>query len=166
MSHDTLSKDLKHAAKHAAAMAKDAGQDAMDDLKDSAKDLTSRTTEAAATLRDTASDRLESAGETLANGSAHLAKSLRNAADAEDGTLRASALDLAAEGASRVSETLRGKNLGALMSDVQGFARRNPAVFAAGAAIAGFALARVLQGPSSQQTTAKLDRTPETPPRA
>jgi len=167
MTHENLGKDfhgkdlkdaattLKDSATAAAATAKAAGESALHDLQDRAADLKSRATDAAATLRTQAEDRIAAAGETLAEGSDRLAQSLRQAAADDKSPLRAQVLNTVAGGVSEMTETLRGKSLGALAADVQGYARRNPAVFVAGAAIAGFALARVLRASASTPGTAQ-----------
>lgn len=166
MTPEILGKDLKDAAKDTAAALKDSavaaahaakgvGQDALHDLKDRAADLKSRAADTTENLREQAQDRIAAAGETLADGSDRLAKSLRQAASDDKSPLRAQVLNTVAGGVSDVSDTLRNKSLGTLVADVQGFARRNPAVFVAGAAIAGFALARVLRSSTPTPNTAQ-----------
>jgi hypothetical protein len=62
------------------------------------------------------------------------------------------ALTSAADGIEQFSSTLKDRDLPSLLSEVENVARRNPALFAAGCAVAGFALVRFLK--SSSRDTA------------
>jgi hypothetical protein len=62
------------------------------------------------------------------------------------------ALTSAADGIERFSSTLKDRDLPSLLSDVEDTARRHPALFAAGCALAGFALVRFLKS-SSRDTS-------------
>lgn len=97
-------------------------------------------------LRDAAADRIEGAKDALSETGDRLAETLRKAADA--GAARAEAaqtkvMTAVADGATAVADTFRDRKLGDLVGDVHDLARRHPAKFAVGAAIAGFALARL-----------------------
>lgn len=60
------------------------------------------------------------------------------------------ALTSAADGIERFSSTLKDRDLPSLLSEVEDTARRHPALFAAGCALAGFALVRFLKSSSRE----------------
>lgn len=75
-----------------------------------------------------------------------MADGLRSAAsDAPDDSLRARSLNLLAGGISDMAQGLNGQNLGSMFQDARAFARRNPGICALGAAVAGFALLRMIR---------------------
>lgn len=128
-------------AGHAADL-KDTGKAALHDIKARAGDV-------AATMREGLEARADVARDSLAEGGKRLAESIRTAAgDPNAGTIQAKVLDVVADNVAQMSDRLRGRDLRSLMDDVQGFARRSPAVFVAGAAVAGFAMARFLRASS------------------
>ncbi len=110
-------------------------------------DIVTRATDTVASvagsLRETAAERTEAARDELAEQGQKFAASLRAAA-ADHGTdsLQGRVLGAVAGTVDDLSDGLRGQSIGALVTEAQSFARRNPGVFVAGAALAGFALAR------------------------
>ncbi len=64
------------------------------------------------------------------------------------------ALSSAADGIERFSSTLKDRDLPSLLSEAEGVARRNPALFAAGCAVVGFALVRFLQSSNRDRSYA------------
>lgn len=119
--------------------AMETGKAALDEIKTRAGDV-------AATMKDGLEERADLAKDSLADGGKRLADSIRTAAgDPDSGSMQAKVLDLVATNVADMSERLRGRDLQSIMTDVQDFARRNPAAFIAGAAVAGFAMARFLR---------------------
>jgi ABC-type transporter Mla subunit MlaD len=78
------------------------------------------------------------------------AKAIRTAAQelSDSSPQIADRMRAAATGVDRLSDNIHGKNVGALLSEATEFARSQPAVFFAGAVIAGFALSRFLKSRS------------------
>lgn len=72
-----------------------------------------------------------------------MASNLRDAAHQGGGGVQAKVLETMANGVSAVSDQLAEHDLRELVDDVTSFARRNPAIFIAGAAMAGIVLARL-----------------------
>lgn len=119
--------------------AMETGKAALDEIKTRASDV-------AATMKDGLEERADVAKDSLADGGKRLAESIRTAAgDPNSGSMQAKVLDLVATNVADMSDRLRGRDLQSILTDVQDFARRNPAAFVAGAAIAGFAMARFLR---------------------
>lgn len=77
----------------------------------------------------------------------HLAQGVRRSADNFDDEQAwvKQGLSTAADSLERFSSTLRDRDLGDLMSEAEGMARRHPVVFATACAVAGFALVRFLK---------------------
>ncbi len=73
-----------------------------------------------------------------------VARSLRNAAESldEDQQWLSGYFRRAAESLDRISHTIEERDLGSLVRDIEGLARRQPALFIGGAVAMGFALAR------------------------
>lgn len=95
-----------------------------------------------------ARDKLDQQRHTAADGLGDVAAALRDAAerrrrDGDDGFARLTAT--AADGLDRLSGTLHDKDLGAMLRDVDAFARRQPAAFFGLAVVAGFAAVRLLK---------------------
>ncbi len=72
-----------------------------------------------------------------------MASSLRDAAHQGGGGVQAKVLETMANGVSAMSDQLAQHDMRELMDDVTSYARRNPAIFVAGAAVAGLVLARL-----------------------
>lgn len=103
-------------------------------------------------LKAGASAKAEEVRGTIAEEGERMASSLRDAAQ-QGGGMQSRVLETMANGVSAVSDTIRQHDVQTLMSDVTSFARRNPALFVAGAAAAGLVLARLASqaGRSSDQ---------------
>lgn len=94
--------------------------------------------------RDTVRESADGAAEMAAGRSAQAGEALRDAAGRMgDDPALSSAMLMAADRLDSLSSSLRGQDLGSLYRRVETFARREPGLFLAGAAIAGFALARL-----------------------
>lgn len=107
-------------------------------IKDSASTLIDRGKEAAAETVEKGAERAKSSADSAANA-------LRRAADDVEGDNRwiGSALRKSAEGIERATASLEGGDLSRSLDDLNGFARRNPAIFLGVSLALGFALARV-----------------------
>ena len=143
--NSTKIKDALAAADHAAQQAADQASQ----LTEDAQDVLARAENGFAELREGAAATFANAKATLADGGDRLAHALRGAADQ---TQEASArvFDAAASGVSAATDRLRGNGLTELVDSTRDLARRNPIAFAAGAAVVGFALARLLQGSAAK----------------
>jgi len=138
------------------AMADDAARfadRAADDMKSAAKDSGSEflvhASDAVSALKDAASAGIDGARETFAATGERIADNLRASAH-QAGEMRSKLADVVAGSVNDVANALRQRNMGELVADVQEMARRNPGLFMAGAAVAGFAAARFLRSSSRQ----------------
>lgn len=133
----------KKTASHAADLAKDA-------VRNLASDVASQAADTAAAVRDSAVERLDDARDALSESGDRLAETLRRAAEEPvAGSMQARVLSAVAGGVSSAASTLRDRSVSEIVADVRALARRNPGAFAAGAAVAGFALARFLRASSA-----------------
>lgn len=83
--------------------------------------------------------------EGIAEHGLRFAQNLRDAAGSQKAdSFQGRLLEIVASGVSDLSENLRDRNLSSLLSQAEGIARRNPTIFVAGAAAAGFAVTRYL----------------------
>lgn len=74
------------------------------------------------------------------------AESIRNAGrEFGDDSYQARAADYLASNLQQAADVIRSKDLGTMVDDISTFARRNPGVFLGGAAVLGFAAARLLK---------------------
>lgn len=140
--------DGQTTAKQMAASAMDQAAATATMVKDRATDFASeasaKVAETAASVRDTVSEKADAATDAIANEGHRLARNLRTAASDRAETVQGRVLDVVAGGVESVSDSLRERTLGGIFGDVQAYARRNPGAFVAGAAVAGFVLARFL----------------------
>ncbi len=135
--------DTAHAARETVSNAVDMTKDA---AQNAAAHVTSHAAAAASTLRDAAVDQIDNARDALGDSGDRLAETLRRAAEEPAaGSMQARVLSAVAGGVSSAADTLHNRSVSDIAADVRELARRNPAAFAAGAAIAGFALARFLR---------------------
>jgi hypothetical protein len=137
-------------AKHIAASAVDTATDAGRTVAAGVKTHASETLE---TVKDAAVEKAGVARDSLVDAADRLADQLEAEASDVDG-VSARVLTGLASGVTTVSDRLRGRNLGDLLADAQDYARRNPATFAVGAAVAGFALARFIGATAARQSAA------------
>jgi hypothetical protein len=95
-------------------------------------------------------DQAQSQTHTLAANLQRVSDDLRQMSDhAREGSAAANAVRQVADGGGRVASRLEERGPEGLLSDLEGFARRRPGVFLAGAALAGFAVARAGKGVSA-----------------
>lgn len=101
-------------------------------------------------LKAGATAKAEEVRETIAEEGERMASSLREAAGQQSG-MQSRVLETMASGVESVSDTIRSRDVSTLLSDIQSFAKRNPAIFVAGAAAAGLLLARLAAQASRAQ---------------
>jgi len=103
------------------------------------------------TLRREVDDLVDARKQVAADGLADLSEALRQASHLLSERGRTSLAGFGHAGADRIDEaaaTLRARNLGRLIEDVERLARRDPVLLATGAAGLGFLLVRMLRGTS------------------
>jgi hypothetical protein len=122
---------------------KDAAADRAGELSEQAK---SKAADAKDYARDVAEDRFRQ-GKDYASSEVEAQAARIRAAGSEwgDDSYPAQAAGYLADGLSQAAEAIRDQDLNGLMDDVTQFARRNPGVFLGGAALLGFAIARVMK---------------------
>lgn len=126
--------------------ASDAATAVNDTVRDIASDVSAKAADTGAALRDGAVDRFDEARDALTDSGDRLAETLRRAAEEPaSGSVQSRVLSAVAGGVSTAANTLRDRSVSDIVADVRALARRNPGAFAAGAAVAGFALARFLR---------------------
>jgi hypothetical protein len=135
--------DSEKTAAEMAGETKDAAADRAGELSEQAK---AKASEAAAQARGMAEDRFDQGKEYASSEVEAQAERIR-AAGAEwgDDSYPAQAAGYLADGLSHAAVAIREQDLGGLMDDVTQFARRNPGMFLGGAALLGFAVARVMK---------------------
>lgn len=125
----------------------DTARKAAEDLKETGKDALhgakSVMGDAMSELKAGATAKAEEVRETIAEEGQRMADSLREAAGQQSGSVQGRVLETMASGVTAVSDSLRSHDVSSLFADIQSFAKRNPALFVAGAAAAGLVLARL-----------------------
>jgi hypothetical protein len=135
-------KTMKNKLEQTADAARDTVASAADATRTAAQNM-------ASDLRDAAAGKMDDARDALGDSGDRLAETLRRAAEEPGhGSVQARVLSAVAGGVSTAADTLRGRSVSEIAADVRDLARRNPAAFAAGAAVAGFVLARFLRASS------------------
>lgn len=130
-------------------MANSDGQRAVDSARDTVSDSARRIKESATDLADrgtaAATEALEHGADRAASSADQIASTLRRAADDVEGENRwiGAALRKSADGLEQATRSLSGGDVSRVLDDLNGFARRNPAVFLGASLALGFALARV-----------------------
>ena len=138
--------DTAEAARETVSSAADATRHA---AKNMAAQVSAHASDAAASMRDAATEQMDNARDALGDSGDRLAETLRRAAqEPAEGSVQARVLNAVAGGVSSVADTLHNRSMSDIAADVRDLARRNPAAFAAGAAVAGFLLARFLRASS------------------
>ena len=148
MPEDKNSQTQSSTAKEQATAAKDkaaaAASSATETAKAQARDLAdtvwTEATNYAYQARDTAADEVKG-----------VASALRTAADElRSGSPQERSFSQLADGLADVSETMLDKDLGEVVGDLNGFAKRNPLVFLGGAALLGFVATRFAKASSDR----------------
>ena len=123
----------------AAAAASSAAETAKTQARDIANTVSDEATNYAYQARDTAADEVKG-----------VASALRTAAnDLRSGSPQERSFSQLADGLADISETMRDKDLGEMVDDLNGFAKRNPMAFLGGAALLGFVATRFAKASSS-----------------
>ena len=124
----------------AAAAASNAAESAKAQARDVADTVSAEATNYAYQARDTAADEVKG-----------VASALRTAADElRSGSPQERSFSQLADGLADVSDSMRDKDLGEMMGDLNGFAKRNPLVFLGGAALLGFVATRFAKASSDR----------------
>ncbi|MEX3314965.1 hypothetical protein [Sulfitobacter sp. PS-8MA] len=122
----------------AAAAASSAAETAKTQARDVADTVSNEATNYAYQARDTAADEVKG-----------VASALRTAADElRSGSPQERSFSQLADGLADVSDSMRDKDLGEMVDDLNGFAKRNPMVFLGGAALLGFVATRFAKASS------------------
>ncbi|MEX2617634.1 MAG: hypothetical protein WD767_16210 [Alphaproteobacteria bacterium] len=132
--------------------------------RQASRDVQNQADTAASRIREEVGGQVENAKSTLVDRAerekGHLAGSLSQTADAlknsadnldENSTPR-QLLSEAASGLRSIADEMEGKSVGELANSLSQFARRNPAAFLGGAALAGFAISRFAKASRDDQT--------------
>jgi len=133
---ETTGDTMSDTARRAAEDLKETGREAYEGAKSVMGD-------AMADLRSGATAKADEVREVIAEEGSRMARSLHEAAGQYGGGVQARVLDTMASGLDSVSRTIATRDAESLLHDVQSFARRNPAIFIAGAAVAGIVLVRL-----------------------
>lgn len=127
---------------------KKAAASATEDLKSGARDM-------ADTVSSEASNYASQAKSTAADEVKDISTALRSAAEElRQGSPQERTFSQIADGLAEASDAVRGKDLSEIVSDVNGFARRNPLMFLGSAALVGFAATRFAKASSAPQNPA------------
>lgn len=132
-------KSVQNMAKETAEAAKERGETLKDKARDVARDSYQKGKEEVAAraeaARDTAADETRETGEAFREAGEHF----------DQGDYRRTAAVHIADTLDGVASSLRDTDLEDVRADVESFARRNPVLFYAGAALTGFALSRLMK---------------------
>ena len=149
-----LASDVSAQAADTVAAVRDGASVATDSVRNLASDVSAKAVDTAAAMRDGAVDRLDEARDALSDSGDRFAETLRRAAEEPAaGSVQARVLSAVAGGVSTAASTLRDRSVSEMATDLRALARRNPGAFAAGAAVAGFALARFLRSTSRARSS-------------
>lgn len=142
----TLKENIEDSAEAAPKRAAHAADVAKDTVRTLASEVSSKAGETVSAVRDSAVNHLDDARDALSESGDRFAETLRRAAEEPAaGSMQARVLSAVAGGVSSAASTLHSRSVSEMVADVRALARRNPGAFAAGAAVAGFALARFLR---------------------
>ena len=141
-----MSETTRKKAHEAAEAIRETGQSAAQDVRDAAGAAAQAARETARSARDAAGEAVDHARHSAADQGERVAAAMRSHADEmEADSVKRRVLDSVAGGVDTLSDRVRDGNLGQMLNDAENFARRNPLLFIAGAALAGFAIARMTQ---------------------
>lgn len=121
--------------------AKDAASDLADQAKDKATDLTAQ-------AKHAAEDKLATGKEQATGALANVSEALHATGDAlrdQDQDAFARYADMAAREVDQFTSAIRGRSVGELLDEAEGFARREPALFLGGAFLLGIFGSRFLK---------------------
>ena len=143
---NTIKSKLEATAEAARDTVSSAAEATKNAAKNMAAQVSSHASDAASSVRDAAAEQMDNARDALGDSGDRLAETLRRAAgEPAEGSVQARVLSAVAGGVSSVADSLHSRSVSDIAADIRDLARRNPAAFAAGAAVAGFILARFLR---------------------
>lgn len=146
MAQESPAKTAQEAAEQAATESRRAGEAARDDIRGVQKEAVGRMEAAKDRARDAADERVRATTDTGAEQVERTARAFEDAAgEYSDGSMPSEALHRVSGFLEDTARSLRDTDLETVTTEVRGFARRNPALFVAGAAAVGFAAARLLR---------------------
>lgn len=152
MTDQPLADRIAETTGKAADLAKEGLASAVSVTKDTVQAVTgevgARASETVATVKDVASARIDDVRVSVVATGERLAQSLAESAEEASG-LQGRMLSGLASGVSVVTGGLRDNRLEDAAEQLRDLARRHPGLFVAGAAVAGFALARFLRSTES-----------------
>jgi ElaB/YqjD/DUF883 family membrane-anchored ribosome-binding protein len=126
-----------------------AGDDAAEAVESTAERVKNTVRKGVETAKDTAAERADQARKALSDTGHRLSDTLLNAAEnAPADSLTSRTLHAAANGLSEASRRVENVSLDTIYADARELARRNPVATAAIAAVAGFALMRMMRAGS------------------
>ncbi len=143
--------------------AKTSANDVKATAADAAGDIKSKAKAEASSLADKAYDvadsKLQEGKSEATSRMDRTAEQIRNAGqEFGDDSYQAQAAEYLASNLTQAADMIRGKDLGELVDDVTEFARRNPALFLGGAALLGFAAARMMKASERADTGSSFER--------
>jgi hypothetical protein len=126
------------------------GQSSMgQEASSTVNELKARAGESYQAAKEEVTHRAEGAKSSIADELSGVAEALRHASDEmRDNSTSRRAVGWVADSLNDVSQAMRNRETSQLMSDIGGFARRNPALFLGGAALVGFAISRFAKASS------------------
>lgn len=125
---------------------RDVQREAQDAARDIAGEAQERGSEFVYQARDRAAEYVERRKDSAAQSVEDIASTLRETGQSLDDRPNVRMfVDSAADGLETLADEIRERSLVEMVSDMEDFARRRPATFAAAAGIAGFVLARFLK---------------------
>lgn len=131
--------------------AREAAETVRETVESAATEAGAAARRTAKAVGDRAGDAARATRNTTAGMTEKAAAALHDQADKlDDDALGHRVLESVAGGMDSLSGQIRDGNLSQLISEAEGFARRNPLLFIAGAALAGFAIARMTQSRGSR----------------
>ena len=133
------------AAEQAAGQAREAGADAVSQAKDVARDAKDRASSLASDAKETATSAAETQKDNLAGQLDSFADAVHRSGEQFEGEQDwvAKLVKRGSDELGALADTLRANDLQSLVGNLDGLARRQPALFLGASVIAGFALARI-----------------------
>ncbi len=139
---------LKHTAEEArdnlSRSAREGGEHLRDTARETAENARRRAVASGENAKDNAADEIGRTADALETA----------AGEVDDGSVQQQLLREAADGLTRISGAMKGKDLGDIVGDISQFGREHPAAFLGGAALAGFALARFARASETSRAAA------------
>lgn len=134
-----MSETTREKAREAAHAIRETGESALKDARGAASS-------GAEHLKEAAGEAADKARKSAADRGDRAASALHDRAEAMDpDSVQRRLLESVAGGMESLSTRVREGSLAQVVADAENFARRNPMLFIAGAALAGFAIARMTQ---------------------